>query len=276
MEIQIYTPTQAQTLPPIEWNYEAVKQWVEDGLATYKGRVYTESDILQAKKDRATLNKLASAIDTKRKEMKAVYLTPYAEFEAQTKELAAMVKAASDEISAQVKAYDACKKAEKLDAIQGHYEVAFYDLAELVPYERIHNERWLNVTYSMDTIKKEISDKAENIRAALTSIDALGLEWDVALGVKQEYLRSFDLAAALREKERIMQARERLKAKSAPPIEVKAEPPKKIPEEAPMQATPEQSVNVIDFRVWATNAQLDALKSFLNANGIKYGPVPVK
>lgn len=276
MEIQIYTPTQAQPLPPIEWNYEAVKQWVEDGLATYKGRVYTEADIVAAKKDRATLNKLAAAIDTKRKEMKAVYLAPVADFEAQTKELAAMVKAASDEIGAQVKAYDAQKKAEKLDEIKAHYEVAFYDLSEIVPYERIHDGRWLNVTYNMETIKKEISEKAENIRASLASIDALGLECDVAIDVKQTYLKYFDLAAALRDKDRIVKAREMLKAKSAPPAEGKAEPPKDIPKETPMQDAPAPEVRTVDFRVWATDAQLNALKSFLRTNGIKYGPVPVE
>ena len=35
-----------------------------------------------------------------------------------------------------------------------------------------------------------------------------------------------------------------------------------------------EPVHVIDFRVHATMAQLDALKEFLKKNGIRYEPVP--
>ena len=87
MEIQIYNPTQTQPLPPIQWNYEAVKKWVEDGLKAYEGKVYTEDTVAQAKKDRATLNKLVDAIDGKRKEMKKLYLEPFEVFDGQAKGL---------------------------------------------------------------------------------------------------------------------------------------------------------------------------------------------
>jgi hypothetical protein len=278
LEIQIYTPTQAQPLPPIEWNYLAVKQWVEDGLAAYKGRIYTDDTISQAKTDRATLNKLAAAIDAKRKEMKAVYLAPYTEFEAQTKELAAMVKAASDEINAQVKAYDDHRKAEKLAEIKAIYQATFApDIAELVPYERIHNERWLNATYNIENVRSELEKMSEGISTSLATIDALGLENELTIDIKRIYLKTFDLAAALQEKERIVKEREKLKlkAKSEPPapVEVKTAPQ---PQEFRKEEAPAPEVHTIDFRVWATGEQLNALKTFLRANNIKYGPVPVK
>jgi hypothetical protein len=38
--------------------------------------------------------------------------------------------------------------------------------------------------------------------------------------------------------------------------------------------TVEEPVNVIDFRVYATMAQLMKLKAFLNDNGIRFEPVP--
>ena len=124
MQIEIYAPTQGQPLPPIEWNYPELKKWVEDGLAAYKGRVYTDDNIAMAKQDRANLNKLADAIDTKRKEMKAVYLEPYTEFEAQAKELTALVKAQADEIAAQIKAYDDFRKAETVHHLHCHFSAA--------------------------------------------------------------------------------------------------------------------------------------------------------
>ena len=73
MEIQVLSPTQAHPLPPVQWNYEEVKQYVVDGLSRYKGVVYDDTQIALAKTDRANLNKLAAAIDAKRKEMKAMY-----------------------------------------------------------------------------------------------------------------------------------------------------------------------------------------------------------
>ena len=106
MQIEIYNPTQGQPLPTIQWNYPELKQWVEDGLQAYKGVVYTEDMITQAKKDRATLNKLVTAIDTKRKEMKALYLQPYESFEKEAKGLISMIKEVSGEIDAQVKGYE--------------------------------------------------------------------------------------------------------------------------------------------------------------------------
>lgn len=125
MEIEIYSPTNGQPLPAVKWNYPEVKAWLEDGLAAYKGRVYTEDTITQGKKDRANLNKLADAIAAKRREMKATYLHPYEEFDAQAKELEGMVKAQSAEIDAQVKAYDNARKEEKLAQVKELYGVSY-------------------------------------------------------------------------------------------------------------------------------------------------------
>ena len=139
MEIQIFNPTQAQPLPEISWNYAELKQQLEAGLANYKGLAYGDDQIGGAKKDRARLNKLADAIDSKRKEMKALYLRPYESFEAQAKELVGMVKAAVKEIDDQVKDYEATRKEEKRQSILEQYRAMIGSLAELVPYERLHN-----------------------------------------------------------------------------------------------------------------------------------------
>ena len=101
--------------------FEADLTAAKEKLAAYKGRVYTEDTVTEAKKDRANLNKLADAIDTKRKEMKAMYLEPYAQFETQAKELTAMVKDQVAEIDAQVKAFENFRKQEKLERIKVKY-----------------------------------------------------------------------------------------------------------------------------------------------------------
>lgn len=279
MQIEIYNPAQGELLPPVKWNYSELKEQLTAALATYKGRIYTEETINEAKKDRAALNKLASAIDDRRREMKQRYLAPYQTFEEQAKELTALVKEQSNEIDAQVKAFDEARKAEKQERIKARYAEIMDKLADLVPYYKVHNARWLNVTYSMSTIDMEIAEKAESIREELASIDALGLPDDIAQQVRHTYLDKLDLAAALREKDRIERERQALADYEAAQKAARAaekENPAEVPQAEPIEAQqPDQpALYTLDFRVQATAKQIGMLKAFMHDNGIKYGRVP--
>ena len=282
MEIQIYTPTQAQPLPPVEWNYEEVKRWLEDGLARYKGIVYDDTQIALAKTDRANLNKLVAAIDTKRKEMKALYLQPYAEFEAQAKTLVEMVKTQVAEIDAQVKAFDNFRREEKLAQIKAEIYAPMIDtLAELVPYERLHDPKWLNVTCSINTIGSEMAQKIERIVSGLDAIDKLALDEALTEQAKGVFLRSFDLAAAIGETERVMAERAKLErytsaqqAQSAPPAaqttsDENTQPAAEQPTATAEQPAADEKVYSVTFRIHVTKAQLDGLGAYMKANNIK-------
>lgn len=286
MQIEIYTPTQAQPLPPVEWNYEAVKQWVQDGLKAYEGRVYTDDTINEAKKDRANLNKLVKALDTKRKEIKAVYLEPYTLFEQQAKELTAMVEQQSREIDAQVKAYDERRKQEKLEKIKTElYGPMIGNLAELVPYKKLHDPKWLNVTVGMAAVSSELAAKIDRIVIGLASIDKLALPEDVAAQVKGVFLERGDLSEAIAAKDRIMDERERLERYQAAQEATETNetpkcentlPQEKKPAETNLADEGEVETMQIDFRVWVTRPQMLALREFLTSNNIKYGKVPRK
>lgn len=282
MEIQVYNPTQAQPLPAVKWNYDEVKQWVEDGLQAYRGRVYDNDTITDAKKDRATLNKLAAAIDAKRREMKALYLAPYEQFEAEAKELVGMIKTVSAEIDAQVKAADEFRRQQKQQLIEAEiYAPMIGKLAELVPYKKLHNPKWLNVTTSMGEIGQEMARKVEEIENGLKAIDHLNIEADVAERVKSVFLRNFDLAAAIAENDRIMAEREKLAryqaAQAAQQAQAAAVKPQAISapvqEEKPVQPAPqpaaEEKVFEVVFRIHVTKAQLDGLGAYMKANDIK-------
>lgn len=275
MQIEIYSPTNHQPLPPVEWNYTAVKQWLEDGLAAYKGRVYTDATINEAKKDRANLNKLADAIDGKRKEMKATYLEPYALFESQAKELTAMVKAQVAEIDAQVKTYDNFRKEQKLERIKTElYEPMIGNLGGLVPYDRLHEVKWLNVTMSIPAVAEEMACKIDKITAGLSAIDTLDLAADIAVQVKDVFLKRFDLAAAIAEKDRLIRQKaelERLKAAPTAPVEEKYTPaePEKPAAAQSADDTDEEKVHTVTFRIHVTASQLKRLGEFMKINGIR-------
>lgn len=280
MEIQVFTPTQAQPLPPVSWNYEEVRQWVQDGLQAYKGRVYTNDTIAEAKKDRANLNKLAQAIAAKRREMKAIYLNPYEQFDLETKEIEKMITTVSAEIDAQVNAYEEFRKQEKQQFIvEQIYKPLIGNLAELVPYERLHNPKWLNVTTNMGDISDDLARTVEKIESGLKAIDQLNLaDADVTERVKSVFLRNFDLAAAIAEKERIEAEREKLAryqaAQQAQTTEVKPQaintPVEEVKPTQPQQH-PQVEENVLEvvFRIRVTKAQLDGLGAYMKANGIK-------
>ena len=283
MEIQILTPTQAQPLPPIQWNYAEVKAWIEDGLARYKGLVYDESQIAEAKKDRANLNKLVQALDAKRKEMKALYLNPYEEFEAQAKELIVMVKEQAAAIDMQVKAYDDRRREEKLEKIKTEcYAPMIGNLDKLVPYDKLHDPKWLNVTCSAGTIATEMARKIENIVSGLDAIDKMGLAPELAERIKGVFLKRFDLAAAIAEKDRIekeqaalaeYEAKQRAARaeQNAPVAEQKYTPPEPAAPAVERQNTPatDETIHTVVFRIRVTAAQLHGLGAYMKANNIR-------
>lgn len=282
MEIQIFNPTQAQPLPPVEWNYAEVKQWVHDGLSRHKGIVYDDTQIAVAKTDRAALNKLAAAIDAKRKEMKAIYLQPYTEFDAQAKELTKMVMDQVAEIDAQVKAFDNFRKEEKLAFIKEQlYAPIVGSLAELIPYDKVHNPKWLNVTTSANAVSEEIARTVEKVESGLKSIDQLNLAPDVAERVKSVFLRDFDLGAAIAEKVRIETEREKMERYEAAqraqdaPATVENPQGENIPAENRNGAEPQdrpatdEKTYTVTFRIQVTKTQLDKLGVFMKSIGIK-------
>lgn len=286
MQIEIYNPAQGNPLPEIRWNYPELKKWVEDGLEDYRGVVYTEDCINQAKKDRATLNKLAAAIDTKRREMKALYLQPYERFEREAKELTGMIKTVGSEIDAQVKAFDEYRREEKLKKVQGLYADMIGNLAELVPYDRLHNPRWLNVTTSTSAIAEEMGRIIDRITSGLASIDTLKLDKDMDAQVKGVFLQHFDLAEALAARERIEKQREdleRLKtaqeAAQAAKRDDAVTTPQEIKKPSFERVEPvsysgvahdeEENVYTVTFRIRVTAEKMKLLGDFMRANGIR-------
>lgn len=287
MQLEIYSPTQAQPLPPVEWNYAELKQWVSDGLEAYRGRVYTEDTVTEAKRDRATLNKLAQAIEDRRREIKAVYLAPYDQFEKQAKELVEMVKNQSREIDAQIKTYDRQRREEKLARIKIElYAPMIGDLAEAIPYEKLHDPKWLNVTVSMTAVSEALAAKIESIRSGFAALHKLDVPPDVLHQIHAEFAKDFDLAAAIAAKDRILEEKKHmlefsrhLEAQSAASSEETSsdmEQPPAAEKAAEVRKTPtdDEPVMQLDFRAWVTRSQMLALREFLVNNGIKFGKVP--
>lgn len=262
MQLEIYSPAQQEHPQPIRWNYEELKAGLQEALAAYKGRVYTPETIGAAKKDRAALNKLAGAIQDKRKELKARCLEPYEAFEQQTGELIAIIREQSDAIDAQVKAYESDRAGKKQAEIEEFYQEHFPDLASLIPYRQIHNPRWLNVTYDRKKIFQEIEDRMGQVGQDLHTVESL--ESPFRPQIEAKFLETLSLGQAMAEKVRLEESERKMAV-------YRAEQPPASPEPAVQPSA--EPLLTIDFRVTGTKRQLMALKQFLKENQISYGKV---
>ncbi|MCR5705166.1 MAG: DUF1351 domain-containing protein [Eubacterium sp.] len=297
MELQIYNPTAENIIKSVDWNFEELKQEITTKAADYKMMVYTEETIKDAKKDRANLNKFIKALEDKRKEVKKMMLEPYQQFEGQVKELVAIIGDANMNIDSQVKAYEQKKRDEKFDVVKQIYDdsIGNSDMKDILPFERVFKESYLNSTTTKKTIINEMEDLRDRVCHDLETINADTGEYQFEM--KQAYLRNLDMTEALQaknayeenarrkaeyeaqrkaaEEERI--AKEKAEAERIAEAGAKKEEfiPPVVDEELDKKAFAhaEEKLVTIEFAVTGTVEQLKELKQYLKDNNYTYGPV---
>lgn len=91
MELKILSPQENGFVQEIKWNNEELKTEIAAKMEEYKGIVFTEETIKDARKDRANLNKLKNAFEDERKRIKKLCMEPYNQFEQQVKEVTRLI-----------------------------------------------------------------------------------------------------------------------------------------------------------------------------------------
>ena len=248
----------------ITFNYDELKANLITRLEKYKGVVYTEDTIKDAKADRALLNKLSKAINDEKKRVKEKLLEPYADFENKCKELMAIIEESSKEKDDQIKAFEQQAKDEKLQEVLQYWIENSAEYAEVVEIDKLVKPEWLNKSYSMTKVKQEIDHIISKMKMDLQTIKT-SLKEDEK--VKQATAVYFDnignptnLSLALQQVNHIEEVAQKLEEKK---------------EEMPQVATTAENEEVLqfDFRVWATKSQLLELREYLKKNNIKVGKV---
>ena len=276
MEVRL-TPSIEQVIPPqISFNFEEIKEELAGKLQVYRNMVVTEGGIKEAKADRANLNKFKTALSDSRNSVKCQWNQPLTEFEDKMKELEQMVDAPISAIDRQLKAFDEIKKQEKRQEIENFFAENIGELEEILPLAKIWNERWLNATYPVKDIEREILEAIRKTHNDISIIVAMQLPCTEQM--ISTYLDTLDMSAAMEEKHRYEEAQKtkaRLEKQQAEPVVVKPQPvavepevePERIAEEPKISAQPD--LQVLDFRVWVTTAQKQALREFLIRNHIR-------
>ncbi len=199
-------------------------------LAKYDGLVYTEETIKEAKGTGRLEQVLKMLLRLNARKFKKQCLAPYEEFERKIKDLTALIDAPVLAIDTQVKNFEQRQKDEKKAEIKAYYAEHIGDLAQLLPFEKVYSEKWLNATAKMKDITAAIDASIERTAADLQTIADLHSEFE--LQVKDTYLRTLDLSAALNEKTRLEQQKARLEEYQKQKAAAEAEQQEVIPQAA--------------------------------------------
>lgn len=201
MELKIYNPQADGFLQKIDWNFEELKSEITNKANDYMSLVYTPDQMKEAKKDRAALRKFITALEDKRKEIKKQVMIPYTDFEEKEKELISIVNQAVSNIDTQIKAYDESIRQEKLEKVKEIYAKTIGGLADIVTFDKIFKESWLRVSTTLKSITNEITEVRDKIDNDLVVINADTSPY--AYEMKEEYLKNFDLTAAVNKKQQL-------------------------------------------------------------------------
>lgn len=298
MELRILSPMEGGFVKKIEWNNEELKEAISAKVQDYKGLQYTEETIKEAKKDKATLNKLREAIETERKRIKKQCMAPYELFEKQVKEVLAIIDEPIQLIDSQIKEVEEQRRLEKKQKVLEIYEENIGNLKGILPFAKVFKNEYLNVSKSLKSITEEITALISKVNQDMDVIEELDTKYE--LQVKDMYVKTLDLSMALRENARLEEVERKLAERRAQQERECAEAEKRAAEEAQKRAEVQQQVAesipeesdkreiveeaqketapdpqtvTLEFRVTATPEQLQKLKEFLKTNNIVYGPV---
>lgn len=264
----------------IENNGEEVKAWLSDVMQKYDGLVVTPESMKSAKEDKAKLNKLRTALEDRRKEVKRDYLAPYMKFEEKYKEILALIDKPISAIDTQIKALDEQEQQEKFTKIGQYFQEITKDLGFSLVLDKIIDPKWRNKTNPIEKICNALFARVEDIRADYAELQEYYSDSPHYTAIMNTYMQGYDKACALAYAAALTQQEQRrLEAQRAaqqpvrepeptpPPVyEPTPEPPVQEPS-APAQNEP-RITGV--FRVTGTKQQIIALRDFMRANQIEF------
>ena len=272
MELKV---EEIKALAPIQFNYEDIKKWITEKAKEYKSMVYTEETITNAKSDRATLNKVAKALNDEKIRIKKEVLKPFEDFESKCKELQGIITDASNSIDIQVKAFETKEQEEKKKQIEDLFNTYIRDFKGLIIFEQIFNQRWLNKTYTIKKIEDEIKHLIAKTTNDLNVIDAQIQDESINKSVKNYYFNNITdpsiLGNSLQEGMKIDENNKKLEQlRNAQKATSEEQNIKENSEKITNIVSKTENLIQIDFRVITTKEKFMKLKEFLEINEIDY------
>jgi len=236
----------------IEFNADEIKSELAPKLEFYKNLVVTEDGIKDAKSDRAKLNKLKSAFEDKRRELKKICLAPYEKFEEKCREITSMIDEASSAIDIQIKEFDQMRKQKKYSEIENFFKSL--DKPDYIEIGDVLNPKWANSTMNIENIKSEISENISRITGDMNEITNLYGNLPFFAAIKNRFIESFDKSETITYAVKLEQEQ-----KSRIHVETSSY----------VISEPEKIISGT-FKVFGTESQLIMLREFMKNNGITF------
>lgn len=267
MELRITSPTAKQRFPSIEWNYEELKKEVAQYVSDFQNLVITEETEKDGKEYRARLNKLRDNIETVRKEMKEKVNEPFKVFEEQIKSVEKPIDEAIDNLDKQLNELSNLKKERKKEDIKKIWH-SMMNVPNYLTLDRIWNEKWLNATYSMKQITKDMMEALSKCRK---DVDAIKKLPEYSYEAMEYYMDTLDVTTAIQKASEIAEmAKKKAEAqKSGDASIILPEVPRNEVEKEHEATDPEVKKYTFTFEVTLTAEEAKKLGDYCRSNGIK-------
>lgn len=234
----------------ISANFDEIKEALAVQMTAYEDYEVTEEGIPEAKKDVATLRKIRTAIDDRRKEIKKEFSKPLTDFETEVKEMLSIIDKPINLINGKLDEFETARKEEKRKHLEELYKENIGEYAEFLPYHRIYNPKWENKGTSDKDILSELSEHKAVVRSNLDAIKALGSEIEEEC-IKAYKLAGNDLSAAIKKNSDYIAAKQMAEQRVREEAERKAkeEAAKEEVKEIPIVETVAEDLEVANEQV---------------------------
>lgn len=195
-------------------DFDDAKAGVQRYAARFKGLTFSESQLKEAKKARAELNRYKKALNDTRIAISRQYDMPLSEFKDCVDELIGIVDAVCVPIDRQIKdaekALDEAKLAKAREVVKACLEAEeSADARSAIEAMGgvIENPKWMNASVKLKDIEAEVKGFIASVKSDLASISAIADDEQMHQALLQEYFRTRNLNEAISAKERILAAR---------------------------------------------------------------------
>lgn len=165
----------------IQANFDSLESFMDSTIAQYDGwepSADNKNDLDSIKAVKKEFKGIIDGIETRRKEVNRAYTPPLDAFNARCKAIVDKGKAFYEKLRDVEREADDYYKAEKKNELREHYEAFAGMLLDVVPYEKIHDDKWLNKTTNIQAAKLEIEDKVQKIAGDREAIKDMHLEFE--------------------------------------------------------------------------------------------------
>ena len=248
-------------------NIEEAKEYALELKEYYSKLVFNDGQINEATKERASVNKVIKKIADYRKDIVAKFNEPLNDFVNCAKETETILKETSLLIDNQVKKYESEVKGAKKEECKELFNSLIGEFKELITFEKVFDERWLNKGTKMSEIERDIKDTIEKVASGVQAIQELKSEFETE--IISEFLKNYNLTEAIMKNKQLNEQKNAL----AKTIEAKEEAIQGTVGamiSKPLKVEDNEPIKTYTLKISCRYSVMKNLKKFMDLNKIEY------